>query len=244
MSATRPVRTARRRLAAAGVGGLLLLSFTACDRAPAERDRPAPAPPSGLDYVPPAPGSYRLPPIQPAADGAVLAADGTRHRLSDYLGDRLVVLSFVYARCHQAQGCPMALAVFQRLHRRLGEDPELADRVRLVTLSFDPDRDTPEVMRSLAAAFAAGGEAERDRWALLTTASAAELRPILDGYGQYIVRERDETGRWTGDFSHVLKVFLIDRRLRVRNIYSTGFLHPELVINDLETLILEEESAG
>ena len=39
----------------------------------------------------------------------------------------------------------------------------------------------------------------------------------------------------------MLKVFLIDRRGDIREIYSSNFLHPQSVLNDIETLLLEEE---
>jgi cytochrome c peroxidase len=153
-----------------------------------------------------------------------------------------VVLSFIYTRCGDARGCPLATGVLQKVHRRFADHPDLADRVRLVTLSFDPARDRPEVMQRYAAARGvdAGAEADADAWAFLTTASAEGLDPILEGYGQSIVPELDADGHPTGQFTHVLKVFLIDPERRVRNIYSTSFLHPALVINDLETLTLED----
>ena len=62
----------------------------------------------------------------------------------------------------------------------------------------------------------------------------------MDGYGQYVVREYDSKGQFTGGFSHVLKVYLVDPERKVRNIYSTSFLYPELIINDIKTLILEK----
>jgi len=200
-------------------------------------------PPPGLEYLPPAPGSYELPPIQAAADGAVIDADGTPRRLHAYLGDRYTLLSFVYARCTDTQGCPLATGVLEMVREALAAEPELGARVRLVTLSFDPRRDTPEAMRRYAAH--AGGDYAATPWnarpwVFLTTASQRNLRPILDGYGQSIVREIDATGRPTGEFAHVLKVFLIDRARRVRNIYSTSFLHPALVINDLKTLRMND----
>jgi hypothetical protein len=39
----------------------------------------------------------------------------------------------------------------------------------------------------------------------------------------------------------MLKLFLIDRHGRVREIYSTDFLHPEAMLNDIKTLVLEED---
>jgi len=76
-------------------------------------------------------------------------------------------------------------------------------------------------------------------WQFLTTASEVELQPILEGYGQWRQREYDESGKYTGSMSHILRVFLIDRQRRIRNIYSTGFLHADTVINDLRTLAIE-----
>ena len=238
---------ARSPLAAAGsvTLALLFLAGSGCGPRAAgmeERSSP-PEPPEGLEYVPPEPGSYELPPIQAAADGEVIDAGGARHRLFDYLGDRYVVLSFIYTRCGDAKGCPLATGVLQTVHRHVAADEGLADRVRLVTLSFDPDRDRPEVMRRYASARGvdAGPEADADSWAFLTTVSDDALEPILEGYGQSIVPEVGPDGRPTGQFTHVLKVFLIDPERRIRNIYSTSFLHPALVINDLDTLRLEED---
>ena len=204
----------------------------------------SPASPPGLAFVPPEPGTYELPPIQSATDGDVVGLDGTRQRLFDHMGDRHVVLSFIYTRCIDPDGCPLARLVFHKLDRALRNDPELEDEVRLVTLSFDPDRDTPEVLRSYAQAGRKEKAEEDDSWTFLTTASKTELQPILDGYGQYVVPEVDENGEPTGVLSHVLKVYLVDRELQVRNVYSTSYLHPELVVNDLKTLLLEEEARG
>jgi cytochrome c peroxidase len=47
----------------------------------------------------------------------------------------------------------------------------------------------------------------------------------------------DERGRFTGRYSHVLKVFLVDRDGRIRNVYSTGFLVPQVVLNDIKTVL-------
>jgi protein SCO1/2 len=48
-------------------------------------------------------------------------------------------------------------------------------------------------------------------------------------------------GDWTGDLRHVLKVFLVDGRGRIRNIYSTGFLDIRILENDAVTLLAEAE---
>jgi protein SCO1 len=55
--------------------------------------------------------------------------------------------------------------------------------------------------------------------------------------------ERDAEGAATRARAHMLKVFLLDRQGQVREIYSTAFLHPEVILNDLRTLALQESAA-
>jgi len=192
-----------------------------------------------LSYEPPAVGSYQLPPITNASDGAVLLEDGQESRLFDLMGDRLVLFSFIYTRCNDINGCPLANAVFHKLQAKLQERPDVAQATRLLSMSFDPERDTPEVMRE----FGQGLGGDGVDWQFLTARNREALKPILDDYGQYTIREFDESGEYTGDFAHMLRVFLIDRELRVRNIYSVAFLHADILINDLETLLLESPSS-
>jgi cytochrome oxidase Cu insertion factor (SCO1/SenC/PrrC family) len=194
----------------------------------------------GVRYSVPSPGSYDLPVIKPAIDGDILDEGGNKRRLFDMTKGRITLLSFIYTRCGDEKGCPLAVSVFYAIEDALIGDPELAGELRMISLSFDPDYDTPEVMAEYATHHVGLCGVKNKPWELATTASQAELQPILDGYGQYVVRERDEDGELTGAFSHVLKVFLIDREKRIRNIYSADFLYPELVLADVRTLLLEE----
>lgn len=195
---------------------------------------------SFLEYNPPPPGSYRLPPIQQAVDGDVVDADGKRHRLFNLMDDKYVIFSFIYSTCYDPTGCPLATYKLNLTRMILDENPILAKKIVFLTLSFDPEKDTPAIMRKYAEMHGVDGARRKKQWRFLTTTSLAELQPILDGYGQYIVREFDSEGKYTGAFSHVLKVYLIDQNGRIRNIYSTSFLYPELIINDIKTLVLEK----
>jgi len=189
-----------------------------------------------LSFPPPEPGSYRLPVIGPAAGGELLSDTGEPVRLEDLLAGHYSILSFIYGSCDDVNGCPLATAVLYRLFRALKSEPELASQVRLLTLSFDPEHDTPEVMRLYGAGFH-GGPVD---WRFLTAASDAALAPVLDAYGQGMNRLYDAQGQPSGRFAHVLRVFLIDPERRIRNIYSVSFLHPDLLLADLRTLMLEE----
>lgn len=191
-----------------------------------------------LEFVPPEAGSYRLERIMHAPEGTVLDVDDRPRALSEFTTGRITLLSFIYTHCSDAWGCPLAYEVMAALKTEIDRDASLRGKLRFVSLSFDPDRDTPETMRLY------GGSHVIDRhglpWYFLTTPSPRELKPLLDGFDQDLSLVVDDTGRPTGMLSHMLKVFLIDRRGDVREIYSTAWLQPKVVLNDIRTLLLEE----
>ena len=185
-----------------------------------------------LEYTPPAAGSYALPPLGVAADGRVRDDGGDPGSLYEQLDGKLVLMGFIYTHCPDVNGCPLASYVMKQVQAKLVAEPGLRDQVRLISLSFDPELDTPEAMRKYAHHFR-----RRDfDWRFLTTDSEAELKPILEGYGQHRQKFFDQEGNYTGSMSHILRVYLIDRDKRIRNIYSAGFLHADTVVNDLKTL--------
>lgn len=191
-----------------------------------------------MQFEPPVPGSYQLPPFGLAADGDVLTSNNKAKKLSDFFGDKFVILSFIYTQCSDLNGCPLVTAVFYKIKQRLAEeDPELAQQLRLISLSFDPTYDTPEVMKFY-------GQGSQDmggpEWQFLTTESDQQLQPITEGFGQYVNREYDEEGNPTYRFAHILRVFLIDKAGNKRAQYSAGFLHEESLVSDLKTLLMEE----
>lgn len=188
------------------------------------------------------PGSYKLYQIKQAPDGKVLDTDGKSRQLSEFFGDgRITLLSFIYSSCADPTGCPYAYLVFHNLKNLIQRDrPALAERIRLVSLSFDPKRDTPEALRLYAGENSKPGHGVQ--WNFLTTASLRDLLPILDGYGQDVYIDLDpKTQQSLNTMSHVLKVFLIDREGVIREIYTTSYLYPEVVYNDILTLLLEDD---
>ena len=199
------------------------------------RDQP---PPAKADFTPPTPGSYALLPIMRAPSGPVVDLEGRSRRLVEFTTGKITLLSFVYTRCSDAWGCPLAYRVFDAVGAAVERAPGLRSHVRLVTLSFDPRHDTPAVMRQYA-----GDQASRGiDWQFLTTRSERVLVPLLDGFGQDVrVVPGDRPGE-SIRLTHVHKVFLIDPRGVVREIYSTAYLYPEVVLADIETLRLEATS--
>lgn len=194
---------------------------------------PRPARVAPPRFEPPAPGSYLLPPIDRIAPHMLVGSSGAAQPLVALERGELALISFVYLQCNEA--CPLSTALLHRLDRMLAQDAVLAGRVELVTVSFDPRRDTPAAMAALRERMA-----PRGRWRFLTARDDDALRSVLADFGQDAV--------WipgSGDapeaLRHVLKVFLVDAGGRVRQIYSTGYLDERLVLADLRTLVGEAD---
>lgn len=192
---------------------------------------------SDYDYDPPAPGSYTLPVVKPAADGALLDSNNKAVNLRDLTRGRITLLSFIYTRCAAPKACPYATGVLGQLHDLSATDKTLARNMRLVSISFDPEYDTPQRFGSYA-------ENVREQnsgceWWFVTARSRAELGPVLTAYDQAVDKRPTESDP-QGPLYHTLRVFLIDREGRIRNIYSSGTLDSRLVLADMKTLLLEE----
>lgn len=191
---------------------------------------------SEYDYDPPQPGTYDLPVLQSADDGMVVGPSGKAMHLHELLDGRVAILSFIYTRCADPKACLRATGVLSQIHELSRHDPTVARNLQLITLSFDPGYDTPEVMERYGNVFRQG-EGGSD-WLFLTTRSQTDLQPLLKAYGQRVDKRKKPSA--LGPYQHMLRVYLIDPERRVRNIYSYGLLDPRLVLADVKTLLLEE----
>jgi protein SCO1 len=185
-------------------------------------------------------GNYALPAIKLAGDGSVLDHTGRTHRLAQFTSGRITLLSFIFSNCSDPNGCPLAMGTLFEIYHASENSKVLASNARLVTLSFDPERDTPEALASYAEAAIADPDGKRKvPWLFLTTRSKDELKPILERYGQPVApRHRSD------QLNHLLRLYLIDRQGRVRNIYGLGMLDPAFLLADIETLLLEDGTLG
>ncbi|WP_435011034.1 copper-binding protein [Tundrisphaera lichenicola] len=113
----------------------------------------------------------------PVPDFTMTTQEGGTLKLSDLKG-KVVVLTFIYTRCPLPDFCPAMDAKFADLARRIAVAPARAEGVRLLSVSFDPEHDTPAVL----AEHAKRRGAEPPLWTF-AVASHEQLAKVADPLG-------------------------------------------------------------
>jgi protein SCO1/2 len=170
-----------------------------------------------------APKPEALPTIGPAPAFTLTAQDERRLSLADLRG-KAVVLTFIYTTC--ADTCPLLTAKMAGLQNRLGAD--FGRRVFFVSVTVDPERDTPGVLKGYGVAHGA----RFDGWAFLT-GTPAEIREVAKRYGVYAKK----TAR--GDIDHTFLTSVIDPRGFLRVQYVGVRFEPTELLNDVRSVLAE-----
>ena len=189
-----------------------------------------------LAFELPAVGSYERPVIGQAADAKVIDSQGRATSLHALMRDKVTLLSFMYTSCSDVNGCPLASYVLHRVMQQLAADERLQNRVQLLSLSFDRANDSPEVLARYGARF---NEQQTDRWRFLTTPDDQTLEQVLKDYNQFIIQDIDSEGNVLGSISHLLRVYLIDEERSLREVYSVSFLHADILVQDMLTVMAD-----
>jgi len=165
----------------------------------------------------------RLPVVGPAPQFTLTAATGERLALADLRG-KVLALTFIYVSCTDT--CPVLTAKMVDVQRRLGAD--FGPRIGFVSITVDPEVDTPEVLRGYAKAQGANAEG----WSFLT-GTPAEIKDVLRRYGVYARKNP------RGDVDHLFLTSLIDRKGMLRVQYLGYRFDPAEMQTDLQKLLRE-----
>lgn len=162
----------------------------------------------------------RLSKIGPAPEFTLTNQDGKRIALKDLRG-RVLAITFIFASCMET--CPLLTATMVGLQDRLGAD--FGPRVYFVSITVDPERDTPEVLKRYAEAHRVNPAG----WAFLT-GTPAEIREVARRYGIYYKKAP------LGDVDHTFLTSLVDQSGTLRVQYMGARFKPEEVLRDLQSL--------
>jgi protein SCO1 len=182
----------------------------------------------GLVWAAPVPAheageEQRLPTIGAAPDFALTSQDGKEVRLEDFRG-KVVAVAFIYASCPDV--CPLLTDKMARVQDELGRD--FGSKIAFVSITTDPERDTPEVLKEYAEAL----DANLAGWSFLTGEPAAVLQ-VAQSYGVAVAKAAD------GQVDHTLLTTLIDRQGVMRVQYLGYRFDPDEFRHDLLDLVHE-----
>jgi protein SCO1/2 len=165
----------------------------------------------------------RLPTIGAAPDFALTSQDAAEVTLREFRG-KVVAVTFIYTSCPDV--CPMLTDKMARVQDELGAD--FGTKIAFMSISVDPEHDTPEVLKEYAEAL----DANLAGWSFLTGEPAA-VREVAHRYGVAVAPAAD------GQVDHTLLTTLIDRQGVMRVQYLGYRFDEEEFRHDLQGLVSE-----
>lgn len=166
-------------------------------------------------------GSERLQQGEALPDYAFLDEDGQTVRLSDYRGS-VVAITFIFTRCPVPEYCPAMMRNFGNVDAILKDSPPLPAPWKLVTISFDPEYDTPEAMKRYGEAF----DYDPETWDLLTSRTLEPIEGIAANVGL-------KFGKSNGSYLHNLRTVVLDPQGRITRTFTNEDWSPEELAAEL-----------
>jgi protein SCO1/2 len=151
---------------------------------------------------------------QPVPDFSLTNQDGKKISLKDFRG-KAFAITFIYAKCPLPDYCIRMSTNFSDLAKQLSNDAELKDKVRLLSISFDPANDTPQKLRAYGIGYLGNDpNAKFDVWQL-AVGTDAEVRKIADYFG--LRYEVDEANK--AQINHSLRTAVVAPDGKVTKIF-------------------------
>jgi protein SCO1 len=170
-----------------------------------------------------------------APNFSLVNQDGKRINLRGYRG-RAVVLTFIYTRCPLPDYCPLMTSNFEEIVKKIRQDPALYDKTHLLSISVDPDYDTPERLRQHGAAHTGESGAQTFSHWEFASGSPEEVKKIAEYFGLEYFKDSDQ-------IVHSLVTAVISPGGRVAKIYRGNEWKPEEIIGDLDSIKQDKAEA-
>ena len=157
-------------------------------------------------------------------DVALVNQDGEAIRISEFVG-KAVLLTFIYTRCPLADFCPRMNVHFATIEQVLKTEPELYNQTHLLTVSFDPEFDTPARLKTFALKQPSVTPETLSHWDF-ATGTQDNLREITSSLGLFYRQEDDQ-------IVHNLRTVLIAPDGTLAGLYRGNEWTPDEVVSDL-----------
>lgn len=154
--------------------------------------------------------------------------DGKAISFKDFRGKALAI-TFIYSRCPLPEYCILMSRRFSDLAIQLNNSADLKDKVRLLSISFDPVTDTPETLKKYGIAYTKNPNYDFTLWQL-ATAPDADIRKMADFFGlRYEVDLSNKT-----IFNHSLRTVVIAPDGKVKKVFSGGDWTNDELLGEME----------
>lgn len=155
--------------------------------------------------------------------------DGKRFSLTDYRGKNLV-LTFIFTRCPDMDMCPLMSLSFSDMEKKIRNSPELAANTKLLSITFDPEFDSPEVLKKYAVGYQ-GKDAKPnfDIWNL-ATGTPQEIKNVESFFGASATKGENDR------IVHNLRTVLITADGKINKVYAGNTWKKEDILRDLQAV--------
>ena len=159
-----------------------------------------------------------------------LNQDSVKVEFPKLIKDKITLMAMVYTHCPDI--CPMTTHNMQLVQRRLPDD--LKDKVKFVVISFDPNRDTPAVLKK----FAEIRDITFDNWTFLTgdNQNTKEVMLKFDVKAIPADSSYDENGELSYSIIHTDRISLIDQDGKLRSNYKGSTANLDMILEDIKYL--------
>jgi len=165
-------------------------------------------------------------------DYALVNQDGKAIRISQYKGKALA-LTFIYTRCPQPDQCTLMSSNFAQIDRELQKLPDIYSQTHLLSITFDPEYDTPRVLRSYGASHTERYSDETFQHWEFATGTKDEIKGMAQFFGlRYFI----DTESGEEQIMHSLRTAVIDKNGKLVKLYRGNEWKPAEIVEDLKTL--------
>ena len=157
--------------------------------------------------------------------------DGKGISMKDFRGKALAI-TFIYTRCPLPNYCILMSKNFSDLANKL-KDSDLKDNIRLLSISFDPQTDTPAKLKEYGQGYLGKGAAPDFTIWQLATGTDKQIKGVADFFGlRYETDQNDKT-----QFNHSLRTIVVTPDGKVQKVFSGNEWTSGDLLRELETAI-------
>ena len=155
--------------------------------------------------------------------------NGDAIRIHDYKGKALL-LTFIFTRCQDPNQCTLMSGNFANIHQQLEKQPEIRNKTHLLSITFDPEYDTPKVLRSYGSAYTGKYADETFDYWEFASGTQDEVKNVAQYFGMRY--HKDAAGK--DQMIHTLATALIGPDSKLIKLYRGNEWKFEDVLSDLK----------